>query len=233
MNATISKDAGTAGQSQRNTLPRRILRPLAAAALLLVTLVVAGCAPAPAYSSLGDDEMKKLFPTESEIKGAVGDVTGVSGPKSQAIKTASPPANNGLSQECSEAAFGDPASPPAPLTRMFVLNADGQDNARFAWVLSQRSSADEMRKAHDGFKSRIAKCEEFYETYDPGTSSGIGYGIKKSGNSMTEGAGTVVVSGDTQLAFAVYGIPHQKAEELVRKMAPVMEKRLKASAPKS
>lgn len=214
-------------------MSRLIQRPLAVVAFLLFTLAAAGCAPAPAYSSLGDEEMKKLFPTESEIKGAVGDVTAVSGPKSQAIKTASPPPNSGLSQECSEVAYGDPKSPAAPLTRMFVLNADGQDNARLTWVLSQRASADEMRKAHDGLKSRIGKCEEFYETYDPGTSSGVGYGIKKTANNLTEGAAAVVLNGDTQLAFAVYGVSHKKAEELVRKMAPVMEKRLKASAPKS
>ncbi|MDJ0354413.1 hypothetical protein [Pseudarthrobacter sp. PH31-O2] len=43
----------------------------------------------------------------------------------------------------------------------------------------------------------------------------------------------IVTSGDVSLAFAVYGTGFEKAKELARKMAPVMEKRLQASAPKS
>ena len=232
INATISKDAGIAGLSQRNTLPRRSLRPLAAAALLLVTLVAAGCAPAPSYSSLSDDEVKRLFPTEAEIQSAVGDISDVSGPISATVnKSPNPPQNNDLSPECTAALYGDPKSYTPP-TRIFILKADGQDGTRLTWALMQRSSADEMRSAHEDYKSRIAKCEEFYEPYDPGTSAGVGYGIKKSGSGLVEGAVAVVVSGDTQLAFVASGVSYQKAEELARKMAPVMEKRLKDSAPK-
>lgn len=209
------------------------LRALAASAILGVLAVTAsGCAPPPSYSSLDDDAMKKLFPTETEIKTALGNINTVTGPKSQVNNpSASPQPSNGLSPECYDAAYGG-FSQPQP-SRLFVMQSSGSGGPSFTWVLAQRSSADDIRKTQDNLRDRLSKCDS-YELFDSGTSSGTSFVTKPSpGGKPGEGANVIVTSGDVSLAFAVSGTGFEKAKELARKMAPVMEKRLQASAPKS
>jgi hypothetical protein len=68
-----------------------------------------------------------------------------------------------------------------------------------------------------------------------GSTSGTGYAIKPTSNGLgpNQGAAAVVTNGDVSLSFTVSGVSYQDAQELVKKMVPVMENRLQASAPKN
>jgi hypothetical protein len=179
--------------------------------------------------------MLNLFPTATEIKTALGDIKPVTGPKAQLPKPNSTlPANDGMSKECYDAAYGafDPSAP-AP-TRMFTMQSSGSSGPSFVWVLTQRSSADDIQKGQDAWKDRLRKCDR-YESFDSGTSSGTSFATKPStnGKGPGEGANVLMTSGDVSMAFAVTGVSYEKAEDLAKKMAPVMERRLKASTPKN
>lgn len=179
--------------------------------------------------------MMKLFPTETEIKTALGgDFKSLIGPRAEVPKAdTSPPANDGLSEECYDAAYGGFASAGASApTRMFVMQA-GYTSPTFVWVLSQRSSDDDIQKVQDTYKERLGKCDR-YEFFDSGTGSGTSVAIKPSTDTWPEeGVNVAVTSGDVSMAFAIHGMSHEKAKDVAKKMAPVMEKRLKSSAPKS
>jgi hypothetical protein len=195
-----------------------------------------GCAaPEPSYSALDDDAMMKLFPTATEIKTALGDINTVTGPKAQLPKpNVTPPANDGISQECYDAAYGNFGPNVQAPTRMFAMQSSGSGGPSFVWVLTQRASAEEIRKGQDELKGRLGKCDR-YESFDAGTTSGTSFVTKPSadGKGPREGVNVVMTSGDVSMAFAVYGVPYEQGKDLAMKMAPVMEKRLKASAPKS
>lgn len=213
---------------------RLIRRAFPAAVALSLLMAVTACAgPEPTYSSLSDGDMKALLPTESEIKTALGDINTVTGPT---LETPKPnftyPANEGMSQECYEAAYGTDESRAIVPTRMFVMQSSGSGGPSFVWVVTQQTSADTVRKSQDLLKSRLGKCDS-YETFDAGTSSGSSFVTKPSEHGPGEGANAVITSGDVSMAFAVRDVSYSEAKELVKKMAPVMEKRLKASAPKS
>lgn len=183
--------------------------------------------------------MMKLFPTETEIRTALGDVKSLTAPRAELPKpNFTPPANDGMSQECYDAAYGGLTSAGASsLTRMFVMQSStssGSPGSGFAWVLAQRPSADDVKKMQDAYKDRLKKCDR-YEFFDSGTSSGTTVATKpsKDGKGPDEGANVIVTSGDVSMAFSVTGISYEKAKDFVKKMAPVMEKRLKAAAPKN
>jgi hypothetical protein len=216
---------------------------LLAAALLGILTGTAGCgAPAPSHATLSDDDMKELFPSEAEIKNALGDVEHWSGPKLQAVNPSpSYPPNDGMSQECYDAAYGTAETRANLPTRTFVAAAmdpgriqpTDSTGVRYTWVLAQRTSADDLRKGLDAAKDRLSKCST-YEFFDSGTTSGISYATKPSSNGKgpIEGAYASVTSGDVSLGFRVSGASYQQAEELAKKMVPVMEKQLQATAAK-
>lgn len=212
-----------------------MLRNLSAAAVLAFLAVTSvGCgAPEPSYSALDDDAMLKLFPTATEAKTALGDINTITGPRAETPNpNSTPPANDGMSQECYDAAYGGFTT--TKPTRMFVMNSSGSGGPTFVWVLAQRPSADDVRKNRAAYEDRVRKCSN-YMSFDAGTSSGNNYATKASDNEkgIDEGASAFVTNGDVSMVFAVTDVRHEEAEDLVRKMAPVMEKRLKASAPKS
>jgi hypothetical protein len=216
---------------------------LLAAALLGILTGTAGCgAPAPSHATLSDDDMKELFPSEAEIKNALGDVEHWSGPKLQAVNPSpSYPPNDGMSQECFDAAYGTAETRAKLPARTFVAAAidpgriqpTDSTGVRYTWVLAQRTSADDLRKGLDAAKDRLSKCST-YEFFDSGTTSGISYATKPSSNGKgpIEGAYASVTSGDVSLGFRVSGASYQQAEELAKKMVPVMEKQLQATAAK-
>lgn len=176
----------------------------------------------------------KLFPTETEIKTALGDVESVTGPSAQIPDpSASPPANTVSSTECYEASFGTAESRADVPTRMFAMQSSDSDGTSYRWVVAQRPSADDIRKGRSAYEDRVRKCSS-YETFDAGTTSGNNFAARPSGEGKvpSEGASAYVTSGNVSIQFTVLG-PLEEAKELVKKMAPVMEKRLKASAPKS
>jgi hypothetical protein len=213
---------------------RLFRRAFPAAAVLSLLLAATACAgPEPTYSSLSDSDMKALFPTESEIKTALGDINTVIGPTLQTPKPKiTPPPNEGMSQDCYEASYGTAESQATEPTRMFVMRSSGSGGPSLVWALAQRSSADEIKAGQDNLRARIHRCDQF-EEFDAGTSSGTSFIHKPFEHGAGEGANAVVTSGDVSLAFAVSNVSYSEAKELVKKMAPVMEKRLKASAPKS
>lgn len=207
---------------------------LAAGILAALAIATGGCAAPPSYSALDDDAIKKLFPTETEIKTAVGDINRIIGPKADVPEAnATPPESDGMSEGCPDAVYGGLTSMDAFVpTRTFFMRS--AYTPIFGWVLSQGSSADEIQKMQDAYEERLAVCDQ-YEFFDSGTSSGTGVAIKPSqdGKGSEEGASVIVTSGDVSMAFDVVGMPYEKAKDVVKKMAPVMEKRLKASAPKN
>ncbi|MDJ0354412.1 hypothetical protein [Pseudarthrobacter sp. PH31-O2] len=112
-------------------MTHHLLRALSVSAILgILAVTAAGCAPTPSYSSLDEDSMKKLFPTESEIKSALGSINTITGPKSQVNNpSASPQPSRGLSPEWYDAAYGG-FSQPQP-TRMFVMQSSGSGGPNF------------------------------------------------------------------------------------------------------
>jgi hypothetical protein len=209
-------------------------RLAAASALAAFLTATAACStPEVSFAGFSDQQLKGLFPTTSEITAAVGQEVTLSEPEpidfSQPA-TAAP--NPGLFQDCYEAYFGTPESNSLPASRGFRMAGwtEGSPLYPYAWHLVQRRSAEEARQVIQESVSRLGKCRHF-TAFDPEVRHGLGVTFKKITGvegSMT-GAGVAVAVGDVTISFNVSGLPQSEAQEIARKMAVVMEKRLQAA----
>lgn len=173
--------------------------------------------------------MKRLLPTDAQIKSVSGDLRNISGgPRSYTPKPReTSPSRDGRTPKCYEESFG---TPDALTDRMFLMLYKSDSGTSFSWALNQLNSPDDIKARLEKSKKVANACG--YEFFDAGTSSGLSFATRKSApmKDTSKRAFSVVTSGDVEIIFQVTGLPLEEAKTMARKMAPVMEKRLKASA---
>jgi hypothetical protein len=208
---------------------------LAAASVLaaFLTATTACSTPEVSFAGFSDQQLKGLFPTTSEITTAVGQEVTLSEPEPIDFNrpaTAAP--NPGLFQDCYEAYFGTPESHSLPAPRGFRMAGwtEGSPLYPYAWHLVQRRSSEEARRVIQESVSRLGKCRHF-TAFDPEVRHGLGVTFRKitGVEDSKTGAGVAVAVGDVTISFNVSGLPQSEAQEIARKMAGVMEKRLQAA----
>lgn len=212
---------------------RQLARSVSAAVLVAgLSIGSTGCgAPEPSYTSLSDEAVKNLFPTDAEIKSALGGDYILTAPLAmQPAADYTPPANEGLSPECHEAVYG--GAKPAPPSRIFMMESTGPE-PHFLWAITQWPSPEDTKTNVNRIKSRIEKCGHI-EPFVSDVATGISYLLLKSPDGLvtTDAAHAVVINGDVEIMFIADNMPVEESKAIAMKMAPVMEKRLKASAPK-
>jgi hypothetical protein len=205
----------------------------AVAAFLTVFLAVGCSAPEVSFAGFSNEQLKGLFPGNSEINAVVGQRVTLREPEPiDFTQTATPAQNPGLFQDCYEAYFGTPESNISSASRGFTMAGwtEGSPLYPYVWHLVQRRSAEEARQVIQDTSTRLGKCRHF-TAFEPKVRHGLGVTFRMITGEETSrtGAGVAVAVGDVTISFNVSGLPQPEAREIAQGMAVVMEKRLEAA----
>lgn len=227
------------GEPMRSHVTPSRKLPSAAAVLLsagLLALGAAGCAPGAkdagtSFASVNDSIFDAAFLTQHDVLNTVGGFTNFATPHRVAPATSFPslPSRESLSlsQGCYEVLFPSEEwrSKMPQSVRSFIQTAGTTTGEEASWFVAEYGSADDITKIVQGDTDRLGKCDQVHR-FEAGDGSLYAWSAVNLGSSRSSSAFVRIARGDVSEFFSTRAESEAEAQDQVKKLLPLMIKRL-------
>ncbi|MDQ0144743.1 hypothetical protein [Pseudarthrobacter niigatensis] len=205
-----------------------------AALLLAGAIALSGCSTDKNFAGLSDEQLGGLFPTKSEVASAFTKGMSLRKPEVIPNSAVSPVTDErniprDLPESCRNAFLGTDQSRAAAASKNRSIKVQGSEgDSKMTIVLNQFPSSADAAKYMDAYDSISRECEfntrfnlDVTKGWGTSTTTSTGYGATAAFLNVADITMTVVIS----------GTPEKDAEAAVKKLASLMETRIKAKQP--